>query len=52
MSSLRILLVAEHASAQFGGEAALPLHYYRVLRSRGAPRPHNNDGSLGDTGMG
>jgi glycosyltransferase involved in cell wall biosynthesis len=36
MSSLRILLVAEHASAQFGGEAALPLHYYRVLRSRGA----------------
>lgn len=34
---LRVLLVAEHASAQFGGEAALPLHYYRVLRSRGVP---------------
>jgi glycosyltransferase involved in cell wall biosynthesis len=34
---LRVLLVAESASAQFGGEAALPLHYYRVLRSRDAP---------------
>lgn len=32
--SLRVLLVAEHASLQFGGEAALPLHYYRVMRSR------------------
>lgn len=32
---LRILIVAEHASAQFGGEAALPLHYFRVLRKRG-----------------
>lgn len=32
----RILLVAEHASAKFGGEAALALHYYRVLRSKGA----------------
>lgn len=32
----RILLVAEHASARFGGEAALALHYYRVLRARGA----------------
>ena len=32
----RILLVAEHASAKFGGEAALALHYYRVLRARGA----------------
>lgn len=31
----RILLVAEHASAKFGGEAALALHYYRVLRARG-----------------
>jgi glycosyltransferase involved in cell wall biosynthesis len=33
--SLRVLLVAEHASAQFGGEAALPLHYFRILRRRG-----------------
>lgn len=32
---LRVLIVAEHASAQFGGEAALPLHYYRMLRLRG-----------------
>ncbi|MBD2020132.1 glycosyltransferase family 4 protein [Leptolyngbya sp. FACHB-36] len=33
----RVLIVAEHASAQFGGEAALPLHYFRVLRQRGIP---------------
>ncbi len=33
--TLRILIVSEHASAEFGGEAALPLHYYRVLRRRG-----------------
>jgi glycosyltransferase involved in cell wall biosynthesis len=31
-----ILIVAEHASARFGGEAALPLHYFRVLRKHGA----------------
>jgi glycosyltransferase involved in cell wall biosynthesis len=31
---LRILIVAEHASAHFGGEAFLPLHYFRVLRAR------------------
>ena len=31
----RILIVCEHASARFGGEAALPLHYFRVLRKRG-----------------
>jgi glycosyltransferase involved in cell wall biosynthesis len=30
----RVLIVAEHASAQFGGEAVLSLHYYRVLRAR------------------
>lgn len=35
-NTLRILLVAEHATAKFGGEAALALHYYRVLRTRGA----------------
>lgn len=32
---LRVLIVAEHASAKFGGEAILPLHYFRVLRARG-----------------
>src|SRR5579871_4629468 len=31
----RVLIVAEHASAKFGGEAILPLHYFRVLRKRG-----------------
>lgn len=31
----RVLIVAEHASARFGGEAILPLHYFRVLRKRG-----------------
>lgn len=34
---MKVLIVAEHASARFGGEAALPLHYYRVLRARGVP---------------
>jgi glycosyltransferase involved in cell wall biosynthesis len=34
-SDIRIVIVAEHASLQFGGEAALPLHYFRVLRKRG-----------------
>jgi glycosyltransferase involved in cell wall biosynthesis len=33
----RIAIVCEHASAKFGGEAALPLHYFRVLRKRGLP---------------
>lgn len=31
---LRILIIAEHASLNFGGEAALPLHYFRILRNR------------------
>jgi glycosyltransferase involved in cell wall biosynthesis len=31
----RILIVAENASAKFGGEAILPLHYFRLLRARG-----------------
>lgn len=35
--NLRVLIVAEHASAKFGGEAVLPLHYYRVLRKRNIP---------------
>lgn len=34
---LRVAIVAEHASAQFGGEAILPLHYFRVLRRRNIP---------------
>lgn len=34
MAPLRVAIVAEHASAKFGGEAALPLHYFRVLRQR------------------
>ncbi|HXE55827.1 MAG TPA: glycosyltransferase family 4 protein [Tepidisphaeraceae bacterium] len=34
-NQLRILIIAEHASARFGGEAILPLHYFRVLRARG-----------------
>lgn len=33
----RVLIAAENASARFGGEAALPLHYFRVLLARGAP---------------
>ena len=35
--TIRVLLLAEHASARFGGEAALPLHYFRVLLARGVP---------------
>ena len=30
----RALIVVKHASAKFGGEAILHLHYYRVLRAR------------------
>jgi glycosyltransferase involved in cell wall biosynthesis len=33
--SPRVLIVAEHASAKFGGEAILPLQYFRFLRRRG-----------------
>lgn len=32
---MRVLIVAENASARFGGEAALPMHYFRVMRARG-----------------
>jgi glycosyltransferase involved in cell wall biosynthesis len=35
MAFPRVLIVAEHASAKFGGEAFLPLHYFRLLRKRG-----------------
>lgn len=31
---MRVIIVAEHASAKFGGEAFLPLHYFRILRQR------------------
>lgn len=31
----RVLIVAEHVSLKMGGEAARPLHYFRVMRSRG-----------------
>jgi glycosyltransferase involved in cell wall biosynthesis len=34
---LKVLIVAEHASLKFGGEAALPVHYYRILRQRNIP---------------
>jgi len=32
---MRICVVAEHASERFGGEAILPVQYFRLLRSRG-----------------
>jgi glycosyltransferase involved in cell wall biosynthesis len=32
---LRLLIVAEYASMAMAGEPRLPLHYYRILRSRG-----------------
>jgi glycosyltransferase involved in cell wall biosynthesis len=32
---LSVLIVAEYASTSMAGEARLPLHYYRILRSRG-----------------
>ncbi|MEE9384286.1 MAG: glycosyltransferase [Nannocystaceae bacterium] len=34
-SEVRVIVVAEHASARFGGEAILPLQYFRRLRNRG-----------------
>lgn len=33
--NLRVAIVAENASFQFGGEASLPLHYFSRLRERG-----------------
>lgn len=32
---MRIILVADHASLRMGGEAALPVHYFRHLTDRG-----------------
>jgi glycosyltransferase involved in cell wall biosynthesis len=37
MTDMKILIVADHASARFGGEAVLPIHYFRELRARGLP---------------
>ncbi len=34
-TDVRVLIVAEHASSRFGGEAMLPLQYFRHLRRRG-----------------
>src|SRR5438045_3584616 len=31
---MRIVLLAENASTKFGGEAFIPLNYFRLLRSR------------------
>jgi hypothetical protein len=31
---MRIILVADNASARFGGEAFIPLNYFRLLRLR------------------
>ncbi|MEB2347261.1 MAG: glycosyltransferase [Comamonadaceae bacterium] len=33
--AMKVALVADHASLKFGGEAALPFHYFRVLMQRG-----------------
>lgn len=35
--ALKILIVAQNASTVFGGEAVLPVHYFRILRSLGHP---------------
>ena len=32
---MKVCIVAEHASTRFGGEAILPVHYFRLLRARG-----------------
>lgn len=32
---IRVVIAAENASSRFGGEAILPLHYFRLLRKRG-----------------
>src|SRR4051794_5371002 len=34
-TDIRVLIVAEHASFKFGGEAILPAHYFKGLRQRG-----------------
>jgi glycosyltransferase involved in cell wall biosynthesis len=37
MTKAHILIAAQNASTRFGGEAILPLHYFRVLKARGHP---------------
>lgn len=32
---VKVALLAEHASVKFGGEAALPYHYFRIMYQRG-----------------
>src|ERR1700728_799541 len=32
----RVIIVSEHASSRYGGEACLPWHYFRLLRRRNA----------------
>jgi hypothetical protein len=32
---MRVVLVADNASSKFGGEAFIPLNYFRLLRARG-----------------
>ena len=34
-AALRVVLVAENCSLRMGGEAAIPYHYFRLLRARG-----------------
>lgn len=34
-SSTRVVIVAANANTEFGGEAILPWHYFRLLRARG-----------------
>jgi glycosyltransferase involved in cell wall biosynthesis len=34
-AQVRVLIIAEHASLRFGGEAAIPFHLFRVLREIG-----------------
>jgi hypothetical protein len=33
---MRIIIVADNASSLFGGEAFIPLNYFRLLRARNA----------------
>jgi glycosyltransferase involved in cell wall biosynthesis len=35
--NLKVLIVSEHASAKFGGEAILPLHYFLQLSAKNIP---------------
>jgi glycosyltransferase involved in cell wall biosynthesis len=34
---MNVVIVAEHASVRFGGEAIIPYHYFRLLRARRVP---------------